>query len=83
MPSPLNRRDAGRKPCSVCGTGQIVAVVAVTLTVPVRFQRRLTKRVLRDADVRLCSAAWDRASFCCSTPGCHGPAWLRRRNGWG
>lgn len=70
--------DAARIPCTVCGTGQIVVIVSAVLELPRRFERRLTKRVLRRADVQVRSVAWDTVAECCSTPGCLGPRWLRR-----
>lgn len=78
MATARQQLDAVRTPCPVCGTGQIVVLVSVMLELPRRFGRRLTKRVLQRADVKIHSATWGDAVECCSTPGCRGPRWLVR-----
>lgn len=78
MATARQQPDAARIPCPVCGTGQIVMLVSVMLELPRRFERRLTKRALQRADVKIHSAAWDDAIEHCSTPGCRGPRWLTR-----
>ena len=50
--------------CPECG-GDVEMMVDVTIIIPSELEGNLTKRGLRNKDVRLYAASWDRASYFC------------------